>query len=516
MAEIFDLEGRRVPIELPEAGITLLAPGLLGRGSYEGKRELGRVRALTREKTLLDEALAETELEDRHSIILEAPTPTPTAARSSGSEIPDDEIELRVESSEATVQFVVYADEDGVLSLHFPERRMGAEKAPGRAARGSRIDFYRIRLRRAGGNSGGSRGIIGAAAHKLIKIIVGKALEGAARLGEFAAVRLWERKARSDQGFHSGDVSRFLSLPPLRFSDWQVLSDKRSLLFIHGTTSTTWGAFDGIKGFPAYAAHLWNKYEGRVLGFDHHTLTKKVAENVIDFYEGITSPGTYEFDVVAHSRGGLVARAIAEMSDEDISVSAGRTWSRPKDVNVKFRRIVFVGTPNNGTDLADPKNLPTTLDRLANAVHLLPDAPLTIALGAILAAAAYVSETGLTAIPGLVEQAPGSQLLRTLNVVRTPRIDSAFYRGIEAEFRPTGGIGKALLNKGLDRAFHEQANDIVVPTLGVSLIGSSGLPEGRVKKFSHDDGVYHTSFFSKSATWEFICSSLDIPLIPGN
>jgi hypothetical protein len=515
MTDAFTLEGSEIPIDLPDAGITVIAPGLVGTGFYYGKREKGFVREATREQELLDEALSEAQLEDRHTLSLDAPTPSEgvSGARTRGhNEVFENEVELQVTSAVGETQFALYADEDGELSLHLPEVETTAEPTTRRL--GDRVYRYRIPLRLPTGRGGKTRGVIATIAHKLIKIIVGKALQGVAQLGEYAAVRLWENRARAWRGFHSGNVTEFLAASPTAFSDWPTLEGKRSLLFLHGTTSTTSGAFDGLRLFPEVSSRFWRAYEGRILGFDHHTLSDKVVDNIIDFYEGIKIPGAYEFDVVTHSRGGLIARGIAELTDGEISSFAGRTWTRPPGVQVKFNRVVFVGTPNNGTDLADPQNLPVALDRLANVVHMLPDAALTIALGALLATAAYVSETGLKALPGLVDQAPSSSFLKALNAARAPLLNLTSYWGIEADFHPNGGIASALLDKGLDRAFNNQANDIVVPTVGVSQIASAALSSTQIKKYGAGDGVYHTCFFRRVATWEFIAAALGIP--PGH
>ena len=351
--------------------------------------------------------------------------------------------------------------------------------------------------------------MIGAVTHKLIKIIVGKAVEGVVRLGQFAAVKVWENKARASQGFHAGAFSQFLGNPPTSFADWKPFHGKRALLFIHGTTSSTCGAFDGLQLFPETAERLWKAYDGRILGFNHHTLSKRVAENVADFYGDLAAnPGSYAFDVITHSRGGLLARALAELADADIGIPSNASWTRPIGVQVAFRRIVFVGTPNAGTDLADPKNLSVTLDRLANAIHLLPDAPLTLALGAVFAVAAYFSETGLQALPGLVDQSPASPFLTRLNTPKSPSMKLGGYFGIEAEFHPNGGIASAILDKGVDKLFRGKPNDIIVPTLGVSEVASANLPATHVKKYGADEHVHHTTFFRHRPTWEYIVETL--------
>jgi hypothetical protein len=517
MPETFLLAGSQLPVEIIDAGITIVAPGLVGTGFYHGKREVGQVRAATREKGPLDAALSEAGLEDRHTLEIEASTPEvsgPGTVRGAGR-LADDEIQLQVPCGPNEVQFVLYADEDGILSLHIPKVTARGKALPSRASSTSRLYTYRIHMRRATGRGltgGQTRGIVGVLAHKLIKVIVGRALKGVAHMGEYAAVKFWEDKARSAQGFHAGGLSQFLGDPPTSFTDWKSLAGKRALLMIHGTTSSTHGAFDGLNLFREMADRFWSAYDGRVLGFNHHTLSKRVVENVMEFYAALAAnSGSYEFDVITHSRGGLLARALVELADDEISDLSGTAWRRPANLGVRFRRVVFVGTPNAGTDLADPKNLPSTLDRIANAIHMLPDAPLTFALGAVFAVAAYVSETGLDALPGLVDQAPASRFLTKLNAPKCPSIDVQGYFGIEAEFHPDGGIAAAMLDKGVDRLFRGNANDIVVPTLGVSQVASAKLPPLQVKQYGLADHVHHTSFFRHLPTWEYIAESLGVP-----
>src|ERR1700722_6667757 len=302
MAETFALTGSRVPIELFDAGITLVAPGLVGEGVYHGKREVGQTRAATQEKGPLDRALAEAGLEDRPTIEIDAPSPEalPTGVVRGKGGLGEDEIELQVACAPNEVQFVLYSDEDGILSLHIPRPTGAADVLPTRASSVAKLYTYRIQLRRPDGKGSAgaqTRGVVGLVVHKLIKIIVGKALQGIARLGEFAAVKLWVDRARGTQGFHGGSASQFLADPPTSFSDWVSLGGNRSLLVIHGTTSSTCGAFDGLKLFPGMADRFWKTYGGRILGFNHHTLSKRVIENVKDFYAVLADhPGSYEFD----------------------------------------------------------------------------------------------------------------------------------------------------------------------------------------------------------------------------
>jgi pimeloyl-ACP methyl ester carboxylesterase len=493
---------------------------LVGDGTYDGKRPIGETRLLTQEQGELDKALAEAELEDRHTLVIDAETPFPqpptdTGARRSGGSVADDELLLQVPSANKEVQFALYVDEDGVVSLHAPKATPPSGALPTRASFESTLYTYRIRLRRPTGKglaSGGKRGILGVAAHKIFKILVGKALKGVTKLGEYAAVKLWEDKARSHQGFHSGGLAEFLGETPASFSDWKALDGKRALLFIHGTTSSTRGAFQGLAGFETMGQRLWQSYEGRVLGFNHHTLTKNVAKNTSDFYSLLAGyPGTYEFDIVAHSRGGLLARSLAELFGIRVGEVAGPPPSiTPDGVKVKFNRVIFVGTPNDATDLADPGNLPMALDRIATAIHLLPETGATIALGAVFAMMAYLSETGLMALPGLVDQAPKSPFLTRLNAPTSPPTIANRYFAIESDYHPTSGVGAVVLESSLDKFFHRKPNDLIVPTLSVSNLGSLALPSNQVKQYRPNDGVHHTSYFRYESTWQNVLAFLGI------
>lgn len=513
MAERMDLRGSSIEQRIGGTAITVLAPGLLGSLTYHGPRSTFAVRRETTEKIeSLDSALAEAGLEDRHTFDIAAATPAPPEPGelrrlTEEGTVARDEMEIRVPADEGEVQFAIYQDEQGLLSLHFPEQPP-AETVPERRIAEARSLTYRIKLRRPSEISPGAepiRGILGSMAHKLIKIVVGKALSKVVEYGEYAAVKFWEKKARSFEGFCGGRTSaELLGGEPVQFEDWDSLQGKRALLFLHGTTSTTRGAFYGLTNFSEVTGALWKKYQGRVLGFDHHTLTKSVAENVIDFYN-VLRPGNYTFDVITHSRGGLVARAIAELSDQDISCLANQQqWQRPAGVHVSFGKLAFVGTPNDGTALADPQNLPGKLDLIANMIEALPDSNLTLALGAVFATAAYVSETGLKALPGLVDMDPDSPLLIRLNGGRGSRVQPDQCFAVESNYMPKANIVAEAVAAGVAELFHHKENDLVVPTRGVGQAGSLVLPAANVLPYGPSDGVYHTHYFFHERTWNHL------------
>ncbi|HVQ14601.1 MAG TPA: CHAT domain-containing protein, partial [Vicinamibacterales bacterium] len=161
----------------------------------------------------------------------------------------------------------------------------------------------------------------------------------------------------------------------------------RALVLVHGTFSKTASPVEGFG--PAFIE--WARQNYRVvLGFDHWTLSKSPDENAEQlanelraFDPGLMTGG--RIDLVAHSRGGLVGRAFC-MDHADA-----------------VRNLIFLGTPNCGTDLANPNNWGSFADLLVNMTGI-DSAELfgrMAGLLAQLAAAGVVSD-----VPGLLAQSP--------------------------------------------------------------------------------------------------------------
>lgn len=522
---IIDINRNARPVEIRDTGIVFRAPGLVGRVVYRGLQTEGEVRtAATREEPdPLDIGLSEVGGLEVHQLEIAAPTPSATRlenTRAGEGDLELDEFEADFPAREDEYSFVIYRDEDGVTSIHFPSLAAPGETMTPRAAGEEQVFRYRLQLRPALGLQPREADVRGwGLLHKVIKFVVGKISVRAAGLAIYGAVWTWESKARSFEGLHGGSaLSGLLTEQPARFTDWKSLENQRSLLFIHGTTSTTDGAFADLKNFGAIAEQLFSAYGNRVVGFNHHTLTKRVARNAVEFYNQFPkNSGPYEFDVICHSRGGLVARAIKELTPlEMVRLTGEDAWQPP--VPVKINRIAFVGTPNNGTDLADPNNIPKTLNRLANIATLIPGAGLSIA--GVLSWAAFIAEAGFKSLPGLVDQCPGSDLLLALNhpSPSTSVSPTDDYFAIQSNYEPgqDSSLGKAILDHAgtavVDFLFRNDRNDLVVPTLGVSRIDEGQLDSKRVKYFGQiqKDDVAHTRFFEQPDTWNHVLTSLGI------
>ncbi|MEW6428946.1 MAG: hypothetical protein AB1568_13030 [Thermodesulfobacteriota bacterium] len=508
MQEDFTLVGDFTPTQLDRSGITLVAPGLSGRGTWLAKRFAGESRDFTGEKNELDRAIAEAGAEDRHTLVIDAPTPVvaPGGGARGGMDVADDEMVLQVPLAEDEAAVVLYIDEAGMVSFHYAQPQAAAEPdLPSRAFGADRQLRFRLPLRSGvSGKQGDGRGWIAKIASKIIKVLVVKVFPD--QVGGFAAKRVqaWEEKHRGFQGLHGGSWAQLLDPDPLPVGDLARYAGRRSLLLIHGTTSTTAGAFSGLAKQPELLDRLQAMYEGRLLGFNHHTMSVPVAENLRRFFDGLAAhPGDYAFDIVCHSRGGLVARALAHLSDTDVGELTGSHWRRPAGVKVDIGRIVFVATPNAGTALADPRGIPAFVDRIANYVNMLPDAALTIASGALLSLAGSVAEVALPRLPGLADQVPGSRLQRML---APPAGGADGFHAFGSDYEPDGDLVSVIKDGVADRIFRNVRNDLVVPSEGVATTPYFALPPERCFAFAPARGVHHSAFFSQPemsriATW---------------
>jgi len=299
----------------------------------------------------------------------------------------------------------------------------------------------------------------------------------------------------------------------------------RALVLIHGTFSKTASPVDGFG--PDFMA--WARQHYRfVLGFDHWTLSKSPDENaqlLIDelraFNPELIKPGS--LDVIAHSRGGLVARSFCELRGHGDSV----------------RNLIFLGTPNCGTDLANSKNWGSFADLLVNMTGMEGAEPFGRLAGVLAQLAAVEVEEE---IPGLLAQSPEEITIPDtfLNRLQNAKFDrgTVRYGVVCSEFEPTVLVPNlkqilqaardASVNASLDALF-ASANDLVVNTAhawGIGYSPAAGnedlpafLPDRRVLLYSPPRttfkppkgvktetalGVHHCNLFSQPRVQEKI------------
>ncbi|MDI2126037.1 esterase/lipase family protein [Yinghuangia seranimata] len=272
---------------------------------------------------------------------------------------------------------------------------------------------------------------------------------------------------------------------------WGAFTGGRALLLIHGTFSTCHGGFGGLD--PDTVDALNQAYGGRVFAFDHPTVSVSLAAN-IDALERLTGAAApLDVDILAHSRGGLVARELV------------RRQAAP-DAKYRVRRVVFAATPNRGTPLVDPEHVVRFIDRYTNLLTLLPGPAEIVGdtLAGLMTAVQVLGHAALTDLDGLNAMCPHGSVLDGLD---TDAHGTEYY-AVNADFEPDAELVSKLRAADLlmDAVFPE-ANDLVVPTQGVADPGGPTdpvpgfpVPADRVLHFPSQRSVWHSTLFTQPET----------------
>ena len=276
----------------------------------------------------------------------------------------------------------------------------------------------------------------------------------------------------------------------------------RNLLLLHGTFSSTAAAFADL-GRGSLLEALAPQYAGRVVGFDHFTVSRTPEENARMLAAALPGDEPFLFDVVAHSRGGLVLRTIVERPEE-----VGRRASR-----FAAGRAVLAGVPNLGTPLASAARWELALAGWLNLFDLFPPAPLPLLGAFVVEALLWLARRVPASMPGLAAMDGQGASAAAFARGALP----AAYSALAASHRPTGSLALRLSQAGLDRFFGEP-HDLVVPTEGswlldrnlglrvpaerVGLLGPGGrLARDRVP-------VHHLGLFARPEAIGFLVSTL--------
>ena len=357
-----------------------------------------------------------------------------------------------------------------------------------------------------------------------------------ARLAIGAVIQHFERRANS----------AFVRITQPDPAQWQTVADPHAiplpagrsakiLLLIHGTFSSTvggYGALGATTWGQAFLQSAWTRYDA-VLGYDHPTLSVDPSVNAaallrdlkILFPFGSPPP---QIDVIAHSRGGLVFRSLAEL------LLPGESWK------AQWGRAILVAVVNEGTLLGAPENWKALLDTYTNLavqgcniLALFPQATATATilkeliadLGAFLKALSNQAVDDSVA-PGLAAMRPDGAFLKALNVASMieTTIPNVHYYAVTSEFdmnapnetsmpiTPSERILGTVASQFLNRLMGE-SNDLVVNTpsmAALALLPSDApvpfltdvFPFGRTRR------VYHTTYFTRPETTQALANWL--------
>ncbi|MEX0803982.1 MAG: CHAT domain-containing protein [Candidatus Binatia bacterium] len=218
-----------------------------------------------------------------------------------------------------------------------------------------------------------------------------------------------------------------------------ISTDRPTLLFLHGTASSTQGSFGALwtEERNSERDSMFAPYEGQVYAFEHPTLTESPITNAIALAK--TLPTGAPLHLVSHSRGGMVGELLCRSNLADGGPpfdNADLKYFKKNDKGghrgdldelnavlkakkLRIERFVRVACPAMGTSLASER-FDLYLSVIFNLLQNIPGLNAGF-LGAvcdvfselIMAIAKERSDPGV--LPGLEAQIPGSPLVALLN-----------------------------------------------------------------------------------------------------
>lgn len=425
---------------------------------------------------------------------------------------------LSVRSADAKAETIETADDDLVVmqlsndvEWHYraDEFEQFLQKQPG-VKRGATDGVLEVPFSFATQES--TRGAAELIKTKGLKIITGMVAKGAAQL----------LVDRMESGIDTGLHGLNAKFEFIAFDKKKVVKDKPYLLFIHGTNSDTKGAFSELMSNDAYKK-LFKFYDGRILAFEHKTLSESPIKNVTGLLTAL--PDEMIMDVVSHSRGGIVADLLARCSNGESPFSANELkiinsnaafanlMEEAKTANdaaagknLTIGKLVRVACPAAGTVLIDSR-LDIVVNVFFNLLKLIPGAaacmPFTLFLDFV--KAVVHERTEIDVFPGLAAQIPGSPLIRMLNNPNRVIKSELFVISGDVEH---SGIWNSMLVMTTNLYFGE-AHDLVVNS---NSMFKGTYRETIVKEhFEQESAVNHFNYFKNKKSQDALLAALTEP-----
>jgi len=511
----------RTPVKLP-SGTVIETSGLAGTASqtaFPGGRLRGGLRVPGEDEIhpALSTALAELEIEEQETTFLDVALPM-DGGRLRTTRADEQIVVEPAPCPAGSVQVILYQDESGGVSWHLPDALAKPTAVPGRPRErgeaGGRARFTiaartaEAKTPRTRGGAARLRGVITTIGRKVLKVLVIPLLSGPVGTLIEPVVGKVERKYRQEliRSLTPENYRRRVSEP---FTDWQSLDGRPALLVVHGIFSTTEGV---LSQFPESSMReLAQHYGGCMIAFDQITVTRSPEENARFFLETVRQAapnGHFHFDILCHSRGGIVSRTLAERGQALVPGN-----------NCHINKVFFVATPNQGSVLADPEHLNDLVDTYTNLATTFPDGPVAYSIETVLAVLKLMVYTVETRLPGLASMGTGDYIA-DLNRAGTP--PPAAYGAAAANYAPdpqkdNGFILGHFAKKAVDRIFKDGdkdvPNDLVVPFEGV--FGRNGHPSFPIQNpllFDEAEHVWHSGFFSRPETFQAIKRHFGLPV----
>src|ERR1700692_2065261 len=249
MPEIIQLNESHGWTRLGSSGMRLRAPGLKGNLIGRPPSEHAPFMAsaiLPGAADPVEQALQEAGLEDKGSFN--------AAAGAMSIAGPPNQLVLERPIAPDQIEFAIYRDESGIISLHLPlpAPPTAALLAAPASAQAPQLFHYVIPMRHEPTPIGGvpRMAMLGGIPGKIIRC-VGGAVPALVGNVVYAAAKLWEDNYRPEGFLWGGTPNDLLATKPVAPSaaNWLSIEGNNSLLFIHGTISSTVGAYIGLRNF---------------------------------------------------------------------------------------------------------------------------------------------------------------------------------------------------------------------------------------------------------------------------
>ncbi len=302
-------------------------------------------------------------------------------------------------------------------------------------------------------------------------------------------------------------VSKDFDLAEADFS--KVDKSRKSLLFIHGTGSSSLGSFGEMKGTEEWEKLVDFYGEANLLALQHRTLTCSPLQNVLAALEAL--PNGIVLDLVTHSRGGLVADLLARFSahsdgfgQEELDVLKDNSREIDLDTiekiskvlktkSIKVDRVVRVACPANGTTLASKRMdmfLNVTINLLGGAIGGITNPVFSTLKELVLASIETKDDVGV--LPGIESMNPDSPFIKVLNFQGTSKeIDSQLI--VIAGSSELSLAFKSLLVL-VGKFFFRGKNDLVVDTASMEF--GALRKKGNVYIYLEETGkIDHITYF---------------------
>jgi hypothetical protein len=288
--------------------------------------------------------------------------------------------------------------------------------------------------------------------------------------------------------------------PPWEGNEKKIPDGDRVLVLVHGIFDSVFGpAFSPLLLWGDLLERLQRHYRQRIYGFDHETLSVDPVQNARELMSWL--PSNTEIDIVCHSRGGLVTRALLQHPE----------FQKRLKTDIRIRKVIFMGAANEGSPLAEPAHRGQLLEVFTELIQQRAPKSIQAARFKLLVEAAKVIANPAANLPGLAALRPGSPLIQALS--QSPVPAEVTYSFVCASFKNARDKRLRHLEPISAAALGADANDLVVPYSGMTSLGApiQGTPVTLGDEHTPQGDFYHLNYLDSPAVRDHITAFLGVP-----